>query len=267
MKFKFAALPLMIVATSAAAESYQSLSDDDYVNTEVPGADVDLLNLGTTYYFAPLETTGPNKEFEYIIKTTNVFSNYQYVDFQGGGDTDSVGVGGEYFAANGFVVGAGIVDTDGPSLYTASLGYLFSPNFLLSVESAKVEGLDRVQFVNARYNHSLGGTDYIGFNFSTDDDFDSRTLSSKLFKGLGGDTWFVAEASFTSNDGFENNWDLSAEYYFSKGTSVGTGYNKAEDIELNVTHFFNRNVAGKLAFVNGGDIDVDQFLLGITVQL
>lgn len=266
MKFKFAALPLMVFAASAAAESYQSISNLDYENYEQPGADRDVLSLDTKYYFAPLESTGPNKEFEYIIKTTNIFSNYQFFDFEGG-DADSLEVGGEYFAANGFVVGAGIADIDGTNVYRASLGYLFSPNFLLSVADVKAEGGDHVQFVNARYNHSLGGTDYIGFNFNTDDDFDSSTLSSKLFKELGGDTWFVAEASFTNNDDSENNWDLGAEYYFSKGTSVGAGYNKAEDIELNVSHFFNRNVAGKLAFVNGGDIDVDQFLLGVTVQL
>ncbi|MGL6160958.1 putative porin [Microbulbifer sp.] len=270
MKFKFAALPLMIFAASAAAESYQSISEAKYINTETDtpfgSVDTDQVNIDTTYYFSPLETRGPLKEFDYIIKSSKVSAAYSYLDTEGG-DTDALGVGGEYFAANGFVVGGSYIDSDGADLHTLSAGYLFTPSFLATVRRAKVEGGDAVYFADLRYNHELGGSDYIGFNFSTDDDFDSRTLSSKFFKDLGGETWFVADASYTSNDDFDNNWDIGAEYYFSKETSVGIGYNKAETFDLGVSHFFNRNIAGSLAYSTNNDLDVDQFLLGLTVQL
>lgn len=266
MKFKYAALPLMIFSASVAAEEYTSISEASYTNTEYTSFETDRFDIGTTYFFAPKETMGPLKEFEYINKTTNIFAGYSYLDFDEE-DRDLLSVGGEYFAANGFVVGGSVSDFDGSNLYTASVGYLFSPNFLLSLEGVKPEDEDTEYFVNARYNHQLGGNDYIGFNFFTDDDFDSRTLSSKLFKALGGETWITASASYTANDDFDDFWDLGAEYYFSKATSIFAGYDKEETVELGVSHFFNRNIAGKMAYTTNSDTDVDTFQLGVTVQL
>lgn len=266
MKFKFAALPLMVLAATASAESYNSITNAAYTNVESQNSDVDIFGVGSTYYFAPLETTGPLKEFEYIIKTTNLYGNYQYADFDGG-DADALTLGGEYFAANGFMVGAEVTESDNADSNTLSAGYLFTPDFLLSVERVDPDFGDAENYVNARYNHRLGGTDYIGFNFNTDDDFDSQTLSSKLFKDLGGETWLAVDASFTNNDDFDNDWTVGAEYYFSKETSVGAGYEDDETFDLNVSHFFNRNVAGRLTYATNSDTDVDQFLLGLTVQL
>lgn len=287
MKFKLAALPLMVFAASASAETYQSISNADYSNTEYDNfdADLDQLRVGTSYYFAPLETRGPLKEFDYIIKSSRLSANYRYMDGEGS-DTDILGVGGEYFAANGFVVGASYADADGSDANSLSAGYLFTPNFLAKVRREKFDGADAVYFADLRYNHELGGNDYIGFNFVTDDEFDARTLSSKLLKELPGQAWLALKGSYTSVDegGYglsladvweldagdsvgRDHWNLGAEYYFSKESSVNVGYNKAETFEVGASHFFSRNVAGKLSYATNSDIDVDTFLLGLTVQL
>ncbi|MEX2961825.1 putative porin [Microbulbifer sp. TYP-18] len=282
MKFKIVALPLMVCATSAAAESYQSITNAQYTNNEFStsdrSVDIDEFDLDTTYYFAPRETLGPLKEFDYINKITKISAGYSYLDFPDD-DANAVGVGGEYFATNGFVVGGGIVNIDETNLYNASVGYLFSPNFLLSVERTQWEDNDADYLFNARYNHQLSDSGYIGFDFSTDDDLESRTLSSKLFKDLGGETWITASASFTSHDDFDDYWKLGTEYYFSRETSVFADYDRGENFGVGVSHFFNRNISGKLAYNTGSDtagivsynagsgVDTDTFLLGLTVQL
>lgn len=266
MKFKFAALPLMIFTVSAAAESYQSISEANYRNIENPVSDIDVLDLDTAYYFSPLETRGPLKEFDYIIKSSDVFAKYNYEDFDDG-DIDTLEVGGDYFADNGLVVGGSYTDSGDLAQHTVSAGYLFTPGFLAQVRREKAEDSDAIYFADLRYNHELGGSDYIGFNFVTDDDFDYRELTSKFFKELPGQTWLVLKGGYASIDGAENNWNLGGEYYFSKKISVNVDYNKAETIELGFSHFFNRNVASKLAYTTNKDTDIDTLLLELTMQL
>lgn len=270
MKFRFAVLPLMVFAATASAESYNSITTGVYGNADHPRGDADTFGVGSTYYFAPLETMGPLKEFEYIIDTTNLYGNYLYSDADSNSvfdEADDLTLGGEYFAANGFMVGAEVTEGDDADSNTISAGYLFNPNFLLSVHRVDQDNSDAENYVGARYNHSLGGTDYIGFDFETDDDFDTQSLSSKLFKGLGNETWVAVEAGFVNVDEADNYWNVGAEYYFSKETSVGAGYDERETFDLSVSHFFNRNVAGNMTYATNNDTDVDQFLLGVTVQL
>ncbi len=266
MKFKFAALPLMVFAASAAAESYQSISNAAYIGTEIGNVDADTFAFGSTYYFAPKETLGPLKEFEYINKVTNIFGGYSYTDTDFG-DADALTVGAEYFDASGFMGGVSVTEGDFNDGYDLSVGYLFNPDLLVQLRREKIEDVDAEWFVDASYNYQLNGSDYIGFNFVADDDFDSRTLSSKLFKYLGGENWLTVDASYTSNDEFDNDWEIGAEYYFSKTTSVGVGYEDDETFDLGVSHFFTPNVAGQLAYQTNSDIDLDQFLLGVTIQL
>ncbi|MCW8125446.1 putative porin [Microbulbifer halophilus] len=270
MKFRFAALPLMMLAATASAESYNSITTGGYTNTESGNADADTFRFGSTYYFAPLETRGPLKEFDYIIRTTNLYGDYSYTDFDGG-DADDLTLGGEYFAANGFMGGVEVNEGDLEDTTELTAGYLFNPDLLVSISRVDPDEGDAQNYVNARYNHRLGGTDYIGFNFETDDDFDSQSLSSKWFTKLGGQTWLAVDGGFTNHDEIDNDWNIGAEYYFSKATSVSAGYEDSglmgDIYDLGVSHFFNRNVAGSLAYVTRDDVDVDEFQLGVTVQL
>ena len=63
-------------------------------------------------------------------------------------------------------------------------------------------------------------------------------------------------------------WEGEVEFYFNENTSIGGGYSEDETYFLDATHFFNRNVAGKVAYGSNRDFDdLDVFSIGVTVQL
>jgi len=260
------------------ADQYQSISEGQYSQVDTDSAEVDQYTIGSTYFFAPRNTLGPLDQFEYINKASNLFGAYSRaeVDYKNyywfdepSGTTDTSVVGGEYFASNNVVIGAAIQDAGETEVYHASVGYLFSPNFLLTLESATPQNEDTGFSIDARYNHQLNGTDYIGFDFSVDDNLDTRTLSSKYFKDLGGETYLVARASYVSDDDRNDDfWSIGGDYYFSKMTSIGFDYDESERYTFGLSHFFTRNIAAKLAYSStNDDYDLDQYQIGVTVQL
>ncbi|WP_444929071.1 putative porin [Microbulbifer sp. SSSA002] len=267
MRFKLAALPLMLVAATAGAEEYNSFTNATYSDFEAGSVDADQIDLDTTYYFGPKETLGPLKEFEYINKVSNVFAGYSYVDIDGS-DDDVFGVGGEYFASNGVVLGAAVYDLGGENLDALSIGYLFTPNFLVTLEHVDNDS-DNEFSLEANYNHQLNATDYLGFTFNVDEEFDTRSLSSKYFTHLGGEQYLTAELAYVNYDEGDDYWKLGTEYFFTKRTSVGFSFDEVEQYELGMTHFFNTNVAAKAAYVSNtdNDMDYDIFQFGLTVQL
>lgn len=275
MRFKLAALPLMLLAVTATAEEYTSISTANYSNENVKidnfwgddEYDVDRFNIGTTYYFGGKETLGPLKEFEYINKVSNISAGFSHYN-QGSIDSDVFVVGGEYFASNGIVLGASLYDLGEENVDTLSVGYLFTPNVLVSLEHVD-DGRDNEFSVNARYNHQLNSTDYIGFNLFVDEEFDTRSLSSKYFTHLGGEKYLTAELSYTSLDGWDDYWKLGSEFFFTQDTSVGFTFDEYDIYKLGVNHFFNRNFAVEAAYVSqiDRDYDYDVYQIGMTVQL
>ncbi|MFA0810391.1 putative porin [Microbulbifer epialgicus] len=285
MRFKLAALPLMLLAVTATAEEYTSITTVDYSNLDLDGADGNLFGAETSYYFSGKESLGPLKEFEYINKVTNVSAAFTHFDV-GSFDSDNFAVAGEYFANNGLMVGANITEVDDDNVNTISLGYLFTPNFLVKLSHVDND-YDDETLVEARYNYQLNGNDYIGFDFVTDDDFDARVFSTKYFASLGGDQYWTADFAYTSIDDGDNYWKVGAEYYFTKSTSIGVKYDDNQDFKLGYSHFFSQNIAveaaystmlfddlnlrsfGNEAYSSGSsaDIEVDKFELGLTVQL
>ncbi|WP_444940382.1 putative porin [Microbulbifer sp. ZKSA004] len=267
MRFKLAALPLMLVATTAGAEEYNSITKATYSDIEVGSVDADRFNLDTTYYFGAKETLGPLKEFEYINKVSNVSAGYSHYNVSSY-DSDAFAVGGEYFASNGIVLGASVYDLGDENLDSLSVGYLFNPNFLITLNHVDDDS-DNEFSVNARYNHQLNSTDYIGFNLFVDEEFDTRSLSSKYFTHLGGDQYLTAELAYTNYDEGDDYWRLATEYFFTKRTSVGFSFDEDENYWLGTTHFFSNNVAVDAGYVSNtdSDIDYDAFQLGLTVQL
>ncbi|WP_226664108.1 putative porin [Microbulbifer aggregans] len=266
MKFKFAALPLMLVSAIASAEQYNSFTDADYTNIDTNFGDVDVLSVGSQYYFGALNTLGPRKEFSYILPVSNIYGGVAHYDTDGS-DADMLTVGGEYFTGQWKVSGQ-IADFDGYSVYSAGLGFLFTPNLLAEVQAVKAEDEDTDFVFRGQYNHQLGGNDYIGFTAEIDDDLDQRSVSSKYFTALSGGRYFTAELSLTDSDDTDMYWGGEVEFYFDENTSIGAAYDDNEDYELNATHFFNRNVAAKVAYGSNADYnDADVFSLGVTVQL
>ncbi|WP_428819583.1 putative porin [Microbulbifer sp. MCCC 1A16149] len=266
MKFKFAALPLMLASAVVSAEQYNSFTDADYTSEDYGVAEVDTLSFQSQYYFGALETLGPRKEFNYILPVSNIYGGFDYIDYDGG-DSDAVQIGGEYFTGQWKFFGE-LNDFDSTSAYRAGAGFLFTPNFLAEVEAVKVEDTDTELFVRGTYNHQLSGSDYIGFTAQVDDDFDYRSVSSKYFTALSGGQYLTAELSLIDTDFSDLYWGGAVEFYFNENTSIGAAYDEAESYEFNATHFFNRNVAGKVAYGSNRDFDdLDVFSLGVTVQL
>ena len=268
-----AALPLMLFSAIALADEYRSFSDVDVSRSESRVVEIDQFTIGSTWYFDQKETLGPLKEFEYINKTSNIFGSYSRFESESGGmafDSDFPVIGGEYFAGN-VLMGGSYRKLDDFEAFSGTLGYLVNSNFLVSLDAFKVEDQDNQYFVSARYNHQLGGSNYIGFNFRTDDDFDTREVSSRYFTQLAGETHLAAELSYTFVDDFDDFWSLGADYYFNKQTSLGLGIAKNEFYSLDFTRFFNRNIAVELGYSTSSndafaDLDVDTYQLGVTVQ-
>ncbi|WP_299584049.1 putative porin [uncultured Microbulbifer sp.] len=264
MRFKLAALPLMLLAATATAEEYNSFTEANYANFEDGD---DGFTIDSQYFFGGKETLGPLKEFEYINKVSNIYGGFSHIN-EGSEDSDIFSVGGEYFASNGFVLGAQLDDLGEENIDTLSIGYLFTPNFLVSLEHVDNDS-DNELSANARYNHQLNGTDYIGFNFSIDEEFDTRSLSSKYFTHLGDDQYLTAELTYASIDGGDDYWKLGTEYFFTQRTSVGFSFDEGEEYKLGMNHFFSRNFAVEAAYVSNtdSDDDYDIYQIGMTVQL
>ncbi|WP_413663840.1 putative porin [Microbulbifer sp. CNSA002] len=275
MRFKLAALPLMLAAATVGAEEYNSFTNATYSHSEFDirsnglsySSDTDSFDLGTTYYFGGKETLGPLKEFEYINKVSNVSAGFSH--FNSGGDhSDIFSVSGEYFASNGLVVGAGISDLWETNLDYQSIGYLFSPDFLVKLNHVDDDS-DNEFSMEARYNYQLNSTDYVGFNLFVDEEFENRALSSKYFAHLAGEQYLTVELVYNSIENADDFWALGSEFFFNQRTSVEFNYDEQESYKLGMTHFFNRNIAVETAYLSNNDIkgDLDIYQLGLTVQL
>ncbi|MFV8782969.1 putative porin [Microbulbifer sp. SA54] len=267
MKFKFAALPLMLVSAIASAEQYNSFTDADYENRDYGYGDYRILSVLSQYYFGALNTLGPRKEFNYILPVSNIYGGLGSFDGDPF-DDEFVTLGGEYYTGQWKVFGE-FQDVFTTNVYSAGAGYLFSPNLLAEVEAVKLEDEDTALFVRGKYNYQLSGTDYIGFTAEIDDGFDYRSISSKYFTSLAGGQYLTAELGITDTDGGDFYWEGAVEFFFNENTSVGVAYDElVEDYEVNATHFFNRNVAAKVAYGANRDFDdMDMFRIGVTVQL
>ncbi|WP_444902440.1 putative porin [Microbulbifer sp. SSSA007] len=280
MRFKLAALPLMLLAATAGAEEYNSITKLHYAHTDYDydflDWDSDQFMANTTYFFGQKETLGPLKEFEYINKVSNIYGGYNHYN-RGSFDRDTFSAGGEYFASNGLVFGAGIVDLWEGNVDYQSIGYLFTPDFLVTLNHFDNDS-DNEFSLDMRYNYQLSGNNYIGFNLSIDEELDSGTLSSKYFMHLGGEQYLTAELRYTKYDygddiwapEGDDFWSLGTEYFFTQRTSVAFTFDEADRYSLGMNHYLNRNVAVEVGYASdteSDNIDYDIYQVGLTVQL
>lgn len=271
MKFKLV-LPLVLMSAAASAEQYTSFSNASYENVDYDsGAETDMYNIGTRYFFGPKETVGPLKEFEYINKVSNIYGGFSSADFDNG-DASAVSIGGEAFIGQ-FMVGASFATVDSDfgdyDTNTVSVGYLFTDNFLVKLDSTDTDGMDeRYNVISASYNHQLGGSDYIGFTVETDDELEHTAVSSKYLRSLAGDSYLVLQGGMVDYDEGDSVWNAGAEYYFNKMTSVGFATTEGDENTLDFTHFFDRSIAVNLAYTqaDGDYAEADTIMLGLTAQ-
>ncbi|WP_215399001.1 putative porin [Rheinheimera oceanensis] len=256
-------LPVIALAASAtvAAEEYQLFTGVNADHIRVSGNNETNWGLNGTYFFDKKVTLGPLDQFEYINKVTNVSASFSRVF-----DTNVWGVGGEYFAENGLVVSAAHSRASGDYINEIGLGYLVSDNFIVRARAVKPEDESTAYLFSASYNYQLQGNDYVGFTASVDDEFDYFSLSSKYFASLNEGRYIAVGVALADNDG-SSSWAAEADYYFSKMTSVGLSYDKADNYGLSAKHFFNANWALEARFASNTDTSALKiYSLGVTGQ-
>jgi len=256
-----------LVSTSALATEYQSFTSFDYLNIDTPQVNQDVYSLSSIYFLDKKSSLGPLNEFEYINKTSNVFGQFSDMD-----NANTYSLGGEMFINKWLVGGSyNYIDHNNGSddAYALTLGYLLSDNLLVKAEANK-EGSDTFYQFSAAYNHQINDSDYIGFTYSTDDKFDSQTLSSKYFVAVGANQYLSLGASYTNNDGWDNNLAAVARFYFNNYTSISASYNDDDDYSISAKYFINKNYsvsAGYNSNASSNDNeDYDLYSLNFTAQ-
>lgn len=261
LKYVLPAIALAASATAVSAEEYQLFTGLNAEHYRAGSNSETNWDLNGTYFFDKKVTLGPLDQFEYINKVTNVSAYFNRVF-----DINVWGVGGEYFAENGMVVSAAHSRTSDDYVTQIGLGYLVSDNFIVRARAVKPEDQSTVYLFSASYNHQLQGNDYVGFTAEVDDEFDYFSLSSKYFASLNEGRFIVAGVTFKDNNG-SSDWAAEADYYFSKMTSVGLSYDKADNYSLGAKHFFTQNWAVEASFNSNTDNSaLKVYSLGVTGQ-
>lgn len=270
MKFRFSA-PLLLITSSisiVSANEYQTFIDLEHTSHNFSGRvpDFSSNNIFAQHFFSLKESLGPLGEFEYINTTSHVFGNYHDNDFY-----SLTSVGGEYFMGN-FLIGGSYQDSDNDDSNSLTLGYLFSENFIIKLHSGDENILGTDLSFSASYNYQLGGNDYIGFSYSTAEDFDYQSLSSTYFTQLEGDSYLKVEVAYDYYEYRKSSASIEANYFFDKMTSVSLQFDNdsLSNYSVGMKHYLNDNFA---FYANYRDIDTpvtgmatDTYQIGFSAQ-
>ena len=250
-------IPGILLSTSSViAQEYQSFSSIGFTKIDNLRS-YNTTAIDTTYFFEKKQVLGPLDQLNYINTASNVFGNYSHSD-----NSDNVSVGGSVFIDNLVVGGAySYADYDSGSAdnYSARLGYLFSENFIVNAYANKSEGVDTDYRFSASYNHQLTGNDYIGFTYSSDDDFDYQMLSSTYFRSLAGGQYLVAALTYQDNDDFENDLGGNLSFYFNNKTSLSASYDDDDNFGIGAQHFFSQNYSLSLRYQSNSSDELNDY--------
>lgn len=293
---KASAITLLLLTNTALAESYQSFSALTYsqskITTNEPVLDShskwqsDNITLFSQYYFDEQLALGPLNEFNYINTSSNVyaaisnsntdsFSSRSDGDFNWENSNNTVDVGGQWISHN-FILGVGYSYTDyentvatynydnSDSYYSAELGYLISDDFVISAYYNDGGDGDDFFAYSASYALQLAGTDYIGFTYDVDEDFDIHQLSARYFFGIAEQSYMVLGGDYTidNRDNLidDDDWSVNASYYYDQRTSVSAFYGEGDYYGLGASYFINHNYSVQAGYNSVAD-DVDSFEL------
>jgi len=287
-------LPVLFLAsTSVSAESYQSFSNANYSKGDYSNIDSEFWSLATSYFLDARETLGPLNEFDYINTVSNISAGYSHssIDslhsFNGSqygskSDDNALNINGEWFTGK-FLIGGGYsyFDNDYQSrnfsrdehfnYYRGILGYLVTDDLLIKAKVRKREGGSAFYRFDVDYNLQLNKSDYIGFGYQTDEDFDFHTLSSKYFMQLSSESYLTVGGHYTY-DNYDSNrsndsWSINSSYYFNQYSSISAGYAKDDNYSIGANHFFNKNYALAISYsTNTSDDDSDAYGINFTAQ-
>lgn len=306
MKLSSVALLLpafFLTCATVSAESYRSFSHINYSKTDYSNADSDSWSLGSKYYFDDRETLGPLNEFDYINAISNVSVDYGYHtsdsiwtrgDYTSTSalERNTVSINGEWFVGN-FLIGGGyryanndssfmhsIDEEDGLAIRKSnynsdsnrlnlSLGYLITKDFIIKADFRENDNLFTY---SANYNLELNDSDYIGFGYASDEDFDAHHFSSRYFMALSEHSYLVLGGTYTFNNydsywDIADSWHINGSYYFNQNTSVTATYDKDDEYSVSANHFFTKNYALALSYsANSSNDDFDAYSINFTAQ-
>ena len=282
---KLSGLAALLLSNVVLSQSYQSFSTISYSHNSYTSnmpeydiygkSDTDAVALYSKYFFEEQQALGPLNEFDYINSSSNIYaaisnsnsevsSTYRSHDSNSSSTDNSISVGGEWIT-NNFIFGASysyykaegkLTDSyfsDGreisydnsSSYYGAELGYLISDDLVISAYYNDGGDGDDYFSYSTSYNWQLTGTDYIGFSYNVDEDFDIHQLSSRYFFGLGEQSYLVLGGDYT----FDNRdyiidddyWSVNGSYYFNDRTSVSLTYSDDDYYGVSANYFINHN--------------------------
>lgn len=270
MNFKLALSALLCASALSASSSvfaneYQTFAELNYLSLDVEGngenENGNGYSLSFNHFFDKKQSLGPLSEFDYINRESHAFA--AYYDFE---DDSAFAIGGNYFAGR-FLIGATYEDNDDYDSKSFSLGYLISRDFLVKVTATDPDFSDTSYNLSAQYNHQLDGNDYLGFTYSTDEEFDYQSISGTYFTRLEGERYLKLEAAYYDSD-FDDTWEIGASYYLNNMTSVSLGTSEESDYTLGARHFFNNNFSIQADYFTTEEfgVEVDLWQIGVTAQ-
>ncbi|PKG83746.1 hypothetical protein CXF85_09565 [Colwellia sp. 75C3] len=276
---KLSGLVAVLLSNAAIAESYQSFTTLSYSKTDYSfntpkniyysKGDSSSVGLYSQYFFDEKQTLGPLNEFNYINTSSNFsasinsldsngFSSYDAQESSSDSSVKNVSVGGEWITHN-VILGASyshyqfetkapaytIDYNDNDNIYSATLGYLVSDDFVIRANyNDGGDGDDSFSY-SASYNLQLVDTDYIGFSYNVDEDFDIHNLSSRYFFGFAEQSYLVVGGNYTldNSDNFfaDDYWSANASYYYDDKTSVSVSYADNDFYSVGARYFINNN--------------------------
>lgn len=276
--------------------SQNGTSDQETLPAYQSKWDSDSFALFSKYYFEEQQSLGPLNEFDYINSSSNIYASVSSNDrdsFTSGSDRDlnwqsssnTVNIGGQWIT-NNFIFGAGYSyvkseNTFGSdkydnsdSYYSAELGYLISDDFVIN--TYYIDGGDGDDFFSysASYNLQLAGSDYIGFSYNVDENFDIHQLSSRYFFGFAEQSYMVVGGDYTldNSDDFlaDDSWSINASYYYDQRTSISVYYNDDDYYGLSASYYINDNYSVQASYNSNNndkyEVDQDGYSLSFSAQ-
>ena len=248
-KLAIASALLSTLAITGTANAYQAevgasagMIDPDH------GSTAGTYGVDGTFYFKPVQTrNAPLAEAAYLDRASNVNAQYQYSKVDDA-KIHNYGVGVEYFVPNSDFYLSGNVGRedvkvkhhgkDDTTLYSAEVGYMPAPGFLVAVgakgyDNDRKDGVDPT--IRAKY---------------------VTTLSN------GKDLNLEAGAAFGDLDEYR----VAGDYYIDKTFSVGADYidndlQESSELGIKARKFFNPqlSVEGRVGFGEVNTVDYNKF--------
>lgn len=303
---KISGLAALLLSNAVLAESYQSFSaitysHANYTQKSPTGSfysegDADTFSLYSQYFFNEKKTLGPLGEFDYINTSSNLYASGTHSNNKASafwndynsnyeGSQNSVSIGGEWITHN-VILGAGYSHNDSEgkgsdfsydnssNYYSASLGYLLSDDLVIRADYSDGGDGDDYFSYSASYNWQLAGTDYIGFSYNVDEDFDIHQLSSRYFFGFGEQSYLVLGGSYildnTDNHLSDDYWSVNARYHYNEKTSISVTYDEGDYYSVNTSYFIDNNYSVQVGYNsvanNKDEVKLDGYYLNFTAQ-